>query len=283
MYKFTFIPLFFFFFSFFCFSPVYSQTISNIRTVQSGNNIIIYYSLSGAKFNQVLNVSVYLSKDGGQTFQGPLSAVSGDVGKNATMGNKKITWDVFREVTDMDGNIVFDVRAEVIEEEIKKSWFVSYSGNLIAPIGLSFGRVGKTSWYISAKLSPSFRTETVYDCDNEKVIKYDKEGYYTFDDEVIVSCYLLSAGLIFQSGRNFFIYTGAGYGSKDLIWHINEYTYPNDQPAGDSYVKNTGYSYSGFEAEAGMIFRFGKVLVSCGATNLNFTRTDFAFGLGYSF
>jgi hypothetical protein len=280
MYKFTFIPLLFFFS---CFSPVYSQTISNIRTVQSGNNIIIYYSLSGAKFNQILNVSIYLSKDGGRTFQGPLFAVSGDVGENVTMGNKKITWEVFREVTDMEGDIVFDVRAEVIEEEIKRSWFVSYSGNLIAPAGLSFGQVGKTSWYISAKLSPSVRTKPKYDCDNEKVIEYNGEGYYTFDDKAIISCYFLSAGLVFQSGKNFFIYTGAGYGSKSLLWHINEFTYPNDQLAGDSYVQHTGYSYSGFEAEAGMIIRIGKILVSCGATNLNFTRTDFAFGLGYSF
>lgn len=280
MYKFTFIPLLFFFF---CFSPVYSQTISKIRTVQAGNNIIINYSISGARFNQAFNVSVYVSKDGGRTFQGPLSAVSGDVGKNVTPGNKKITWEVFREVSDLEGDIVFDVRAEVIEEEIKRSWFVSYSGNLIAPAGLSFGQVGKTSWYISAKLSPSFLTETTYICDNEKVINYTGEGYYIFDDETIVSCYLLSAGLIFQSGRNFFIYTGAGYGSKSLIWHINEYTYPDDQSAGDFYVQHTGHSYSGFEAEAGMILRFGKVLVSCGATNLNFTRTDFAFGLGYSF
>lgn len=270
-------------FSAFWFLPVSSQTISKIRTVQSGNNIIIYYSLSGVKFNQVLNVSVYVSKDGGRTFQGPLSAVSGDVGKNVTPGNKKITWEVFREVIDLEGVIVFDIRADIVEEEIKTSWFIFYSGNLIAPAGLSFGQVGKTSWYISAKFSPSVRTKAIYDCDNEKVIEYDGEGYYTFDDKEIVSCYLLSAGLIFQSGRNFFIYTGAGYGSKSLIWHINEFTYPNDQPAGDSYVKNTGYSYSGFEVEAGMILRFGKVLVSCGATNLNFTRTDFAFGLGYSF
>lgn len=280
MYKFTFIPLVFFFF---CFSSVSSQTISDIRTVQSGNNILVNYSISGARFNQTFNVSVYVSRDGGRTFQGPLSAVSGDVGKNITKGNKEITWEVFREVADLEGDIVFDVRAEVIEEEIKRSWFVSYSGNLIAPVGLSFGQVGKTSWYISAKLSPSVRTKAIYVCDNEKVIKYEGEGYYTFDNKEIVSCYMLSAGLIFQSGRNFFIYTGAGYGSKVLIWHINEYTYPDDQPAGDSYVKNTGYSYSGFEVEAGMILRFGKVLVSCGATNLNFTRIDFAFGLGYSF
>jgi hypothetical protein len=280
MYKFTFIPLLLLFF---CFSSVYSQTISKIRTVQSGNNIIINYSISGAKFNQVFNVSVYFSKDRGRTFLGPLSAVSGDVGKNVTPGNKEITWEVFREVADLEGDIVFDVRAEVIEEEIKRSWFVSYSGNLIAPAGLSFGQVGKTSWYISAKLSPSVRTKAKYDYDNEKEINYTGEGYYIFDDKEIVSCYMLSAGLIFQSGRNFFIYTGAGYGSKALIWHINEYTYPDDQSAGDSYVRHTGYSYSGFEAEAGMIIRIGKVLVSCGATNLNFTRTDFAFGLGYSF
>ena len=280
MYKFKFIPLLF---SFFYFSQVYSQTISNIRTIQSGNDIIINYSISGARFNQSFNVSVYVSRDGGQTFQGPLSAVIGDVGKNITSGNKKITWEVFREVADLEGDIVFDVRAEVIEEEIKNSWFVSYSGNLIAPVGLSFGQIGKTSWYISAKLSPSFQTKTAYDCDNEKVKDYEGEGYYIFDNQEIVSCYILSAGLIFQSGRNFFIYTGAGYGSKSLIWHINEFTYPNDQPAGDSYVKNTGYSYSGFEVDAGMIIRIGKVLVSCGATNLNFTRTDITFGLGYSF
>ena len=189
MHKFTFIPLLLFFF---CISVVSSQTISKIRTVQSGNNIIVNYSISGARFNQAFNVSVYVSRDGGQTFQGPLSAVIGDVGKNITSGNKKITWEVFREVADLEGDIVFDVRAEVIEEEIKKSWFVSYSGNLIAPVGLSFGQVGKTSWYISAKISPSVRTKAIYkyDNENEKMIDYEGEGYYTFDDKrlFLVTC-----------------------------------------------------------------------------------------------
>jgi len=284
MYKFTFIPLLFFF----CFSPVYSQTISKIQTVQSGNNIIIYYSLSGVKFNQVCNVSVYLSKDGGRTFKGPLSAVYGDVGENITEGNKKIIWEVFKDITNLEGDIVFDVRAEVIEEEIKKRFFINYSFNfsfqsrnyIIAPFGLKIGKLGKTGWYINACLNTKF---TDFEYDGKEIINYEVKGYYEFDNEVNYMRLIVTGGLTFQPTRNLFIYTGFGYGEKQLLWHIYQYSYPDDQQTGDAYVKDNNYSISGIETEAGFIIRANKLLFNIGVSALKFKFYSVSLGMGVNF
>ncbi len=77
----------------------YGQRITNIEPEKQGNKIIVHYDIRGARFNEHFNVSLYVSKNGGKTFQGPLEAVSGDIGKGIQEGtDKKIVWDVFKDV-----------------------------------------------------------------------------------------------------------------------------------------------------------------------------------------
>jgi len=77
------------------FPQLISQVISNVDFVQNDQNIEISYNLIGTDTNQKYDVTVFISKDGGLTFdKKPLTQVSGDVGQNITPGiNKKILWD----------------------------------------------------------------------------------------------------------------------------------------------------------------------------------------------
>ncbi len=262
---------------------VKSQSVSNIEPLQTGNKITIKYKIIGAKFNQTFNVSFFVSNDGGNTFQGPLKSVSGDVGEVLSGGNKEIVWDVFMDDVNIEGNLVFDVRIKVNEEKIKKKFFIAFSGNTTAPLGFSVGQIGKTGWYLTARLNSNILLSPKYECDDEQLTNYTGVSYYSFDGESKIIRYSLTGGITYQAGRNLYFYAGGGYGTKDLLWHINEYDYTDDSKTGDDYAKNINYSYSGIEAEAGMIINSGIFFFSAGLSSQSFKRLDGNFSIGLAF
>jgi sulfatase modifying factor 1 len=93
----------------------FAQNITNITASQSGKNIELSYSLTGKEEIKAYEIKLYVSTDGGSTWQGPLIAVTGDVGKAQTAGTgKSITWDVLKEpgFTQLKGgNIQFKIKA----------------------------------------------------------------------------------------------------------------------------------------------------------------------------
>ena len=262
---------------------VKSQSVSNIEPLQTGNKITIKYKITGAKFNQTFNVSFFVSNDGGNTFQGPLKSVSGDIGEVLSGGNKEIVWDVFKDEINIEGNLVFDVRIKINEEKIKKKFFVALSGNTTAPIGFSIGQIGKTGWYLTARLNSNILLSPKYECDDEKLTNYTGESYYSFDGESKIIRYSLTGGLTFQAGKNVYFFAGGGYGTKDLLWHINEYDYNDDSKTGEDYAKNANYSYSGIEDELVIIIYSGSLFFSAGASSQSFKRLDGNFSIGLAF
>ncbi|MFN5628570.1 MAG: formylglycine-generating enzyme family protein, partial [Bacteroidota bacterium] len=102
-------------FLFFIFNAAFAQSISNITATQSGKNIVVNYTLNGKKGITSYEVKLFVSQDGGNTWQGPLKAVTGDVGKGQTAANSKsITWVVLAEpgFSQLKGdNIQFKIKA----------------------------------------------------------------------------------------------------------------------------------------------------------------------------
>lgn len=70
--------------------PVFTQNIANIWVQIKNETIFVNYDLTDVNFNQDFNVSLYVSKDGGKTFIGPLKEVEGGVGKIEEEGNYTI-------------------------------------------------------------------------------------------------------------------------------------------------------------------------------------------------
>lgn len=89
---------------------VEAQQISNVKAFMEGKNLQIEYTLSGGSASKV---DLYLSEDAGNTWQGPLKSVSGDVGNNISAGaGKKIYWEVLKDREILEGDkIAFKVRA----------------------------------------------------------------------------------------------------------------------------------------------------------------------------
>jgi formylglycine-generating enzyme required for sulfatase activity len=96
-------------------SSSFAQSISNITAIQIGKSIAVNYNLNGKEGIAVYEIKLYVSPDGGNTWQGPLTAVSGAVGKSQVAGyDKSITWEVLTEpgFKQLKGdNIQFKIKA----------------------------------------------------------------------------------------------------------------------------------------------------------------------------
>jgi hypothetical protein len=96
----------------------YAQKVSNITFRQEQSNIIVSYDL---ETKTPCKVSLYVSKNGGVKWQGPLTKVIGDVGAKIVSGSNSITWNVLDEFEELKGdNIKFQVKAIVGDIETVK-------------------------------------------------------------------------------------------------------------------------------------------------------------------
>ena len=261
----------------------FGQNITNIKPKLVGDKIEVAYNIAGAKFYQVFNVYLYVSRDQGQTFEGPLKEVTGDVGKGISHGRRTITWEVMKEMPITNEELIFDVRVEPIDKQVKKSYFVQYLGNLTTPIGLRFGTLGKTGLFIEGRVSPSFSQQSSYTYTGDMIDDFNKPGYYQFSGKTSKPAMSALGGITFQPAWNTFLYAGAGYGTQKVMAEVDEFQYATNTKTATNWAENSVNNYSGFELEAGVIFRFGNIVLSGGATALNFKVFNFTAGIGVAF
>lgn len=264
-------------------SQIFAQRIENVRFTVAGNNIEVYYKVTGLKFNQTLTTTLFVSIDGGVNFQGPLNFVSHDLGSGIINGQHKVVWEATKEIPLDNINLVFDVRAEVVETKIQRTFFAAVSGNLTTPLGLRAGLLGKTGLYISFQTNTTPGITGSYTYKDNAITDYDRFAWYEFTSEHKKAAWTACAGATFQAGRNFFIYTGAGYGKYELLYEIKEYSYENNAFLGTDYGRDKDLSVTGPTIEAGIIIRTGKVLLMGGANVLNFKIPNWTAGIGISF
>ena len=264
---------------------LFSQNISDVTATLINDKIHVSYKISGAKFNQVFSVSLFVSSDGGRTFKGPLKEVSGDIGEGIKGGSHKIYWDALKEMPFTDEELIFDVRAEKVVKEIKKSFFISYAANDITPLGLRFGTIGRIGWYVEcrANMKPFESSQYNFKEEDEFISDYNTQGYYEFTGNDNYSAMSVCVGITLQPTWNFFFYIGGGYGKEEYLVEIDEFSYEENNSTGKALVKYEDYSYTGYEIDAGIILRFGKFIISGGATTINLQTFNWTAGVGVSF
>jgi hypothetical protein len=261
---------------------LFGQRVTGINAFPSGNNIIVKYKIEGARFYQEFKAELYVSIDGGNTFKGPLQKVTGNVGENVTKGENEMMWDVLNEMPYTDAEFIFDVRIETNEEKVKKHFFVQYVGNAITPIGARIGILGKTNFFIEARMSGNFGNAN-YEYTGDVIDNYDAGGYYEFKNSDGYDAMSIVGGLNFQMGRGSFYYLGAGYGSQKYIVEIDQYSYANNAKISSDWAASSTATHEGAEVTTGFIFKPGIFVISVGATSLNFEVFNFTAGLGFAF
>ena len=92
-----------------------AQKVSNITFKQEQSNIVVSYDL---ETKTTCKIDLFVSTNGGTTWQGPLKKVLGDVGAKVITGKRSITWNVLEEFNELSGsNIKFQVRAEELKTQ----------------------------------------------------------------------------------------------------------------------------------------------------------------------
>lgn len=263
---------------------IHAQKITDVNAHVSGDKIIIDYSINGAKFNESFHVYLLVSFDNGISYD-PVYKVQGDVGDGIKNGKHQIIWDALKEMPFTEEELQFDVRANIIVKEIKKSFFVSYTTNDMTPFGLRIGTIGKIGWYVEgrANLKPMDNSQYTFSKGDEDISGYDKPGYYEFTENEHYSTLSVCAGITYQPAWNIFLYAGAGYGKEEYLMEIDDFSYEDNSKTGQSLVKYTNQSYTGVEVDAGVMYRFNKLLISGGVTAINFEKINWTAGVGIIF
>ena len=87
-----------------------AQKVSNVTFRQEQSTIIVSYDL---ETKTSCKISLFVSTDDGNTWQGPLKKVTGEAGAKIASGNNSITWNVLEEFEELRGDkIKFQVRAD---------------------------------------------------------------------------------------------------------------------------------------------------------------------------
>lgn len=142
---------------FLVFTPLFAQKVENVRGEQADKKAVITYDLINTD-TLTHYVSLYYSTDGGRTFSTELKRTSGDVKSNIRPGTqKKITWDIEKELGFLQSDVVFKVVAEV--KEIKwEQLYLSGFGNGYR-VEVSDSRFEDGDLLITGKITSVYKNE----------------------------------------------------------------------------------------------------------------------------
>ena len=263
---------------------IYGQSVKSIQAEVVDNQIKIDFKISGLKYYQnIINIDLFVKKVGDDTFQGPMEFTSGDTKSGLKNGQHTILWDALKEMNIGKGELIFDIKILVEEEDRSRKTMLMLAGNQVTPFGIRIGQLGKTSWYIEARASLKAFENASYNFHDGYIYDYDQAGYYEISESYGWQAYSVIAGVTQQIHRQFYLYAGIGYGLENYLFEINNYTYESETSTGSSWVNYEKYSISGVEIDAGLIFTYKKFIISAGATAIDFKTFGWSGGLGIKF
>lgn len=247
-----------------------AQKASNVQVLQSGQNIVITYSL-----NQQADVSLRVTANNGKT-RIPATHLSGDIGKRVTAGdNKRIIWDVLAE-TDGDfkqQGVVF----EVVARPVWKTFILADGGYSFKPqqwsAGIMLGMVKQAGWYVHAR--SNFMFTKPYS--NDVITETNRDEYFVNGNKRTTE-WLVDAGLLVRLGCPLYLYLGAGYGERKVYWQLINETSDEQQ-----YLLYQPNSTTGVSAEAGLMFSIKGFTMELGVNTINFKYMELQAGIGWMF
>jgi len=250
--------------------------------VTGNDKIEVAYTIKGLKnYQEISKIEFYVSRDDGIHFEGPLKKVSGDIQPGLRNGKHIMKWDVMKEMPLVEENLIFDVRITLAK--VKKALMISLQGNTVTPLGLRIGQLGKLGWYVEGRASLLAAQSPSFTWDREKIIDYDQQGYYQFNGNKGHNAKSAIAGITYQLTWNLFVNAGVGYGVENYMYEIGQYSYETESKTGDAWVKDSEYSTSGIEVDAGLIFKYKKLVVNAGVAAINFKMFNWEAGIGMAF
>ena len=136
--------------------------------------------------------------------------------------------------------------------------------------GLMIGVVKKWGWYLKAKYD--FKSqETDLECNAEGMTPDGNALWLT--GEGIGTRLAITTGMMCRLAKPLYMYLGGGYGYRKLAWETVE----------ASWAENTDDSYSGIEADLGLVLRAKNFAFSAGVQSNSFKYFEATVGVGIMF
>jgi hypothetical protein len=154
--------------------------------------------------------------------------------------------------------------------------------NTVTNYVATLGGGGNIGWFVRAKFATDKSTAPYETANGAHIDNYNMPGYYQYNGKTLNKRTAYTGGVYFGIS-NIAIYLGGGYGTRELLWGIDQYTYGNSSLVATSWVKNIANSYTGFEAEGGLILKYGYLNLMGGVSSIQGKYTDYNLGIGLNF
>ena len=143
--------------------------------------------------------------------------------------------------------------------------------------GLMVGVVKKWGWYLKAKYD--FKSqETEAECTSLGTNTQGTPMWFT--GETASTRMAITTGVMRRLAKPLYLYMGAGFGYKKLAWEIAEGVSGTNS---DKWAENVDDSYTGIEADLGLVLRTGNVAFTAGVQSNSFKYFEATVGIGIMF
>jgi opacity protein-like surface antigen len=176
--------------------------------------------------------------------------------------------------------------------KLESKLYATYQFSLNNPIGL---KVGMLNWkdrfgaYIGIYQSDfSFSLNSDVKSDDAtyfKNLESNGKSYYSDKDEENKTSYMFVLGGNYCLSSNLQLYIGVGYGvcEKSYQLNIGSGNKDNFTKEEEKWIEDVDHNEAGVASEYGVLFNFDNFILSVGASNINFKKTDLQVGIGYKF
>ena len=138
--------------------------------------------------------------------------------------------------------------------------------------GLMAGIARRAGGYVKFRSNFAF-TSADAECDASGEVLHSHATPFYKVGVAHKSHYTVTGGYLQRLCNPLYLYAGAGYGDRALMWETTE---------GEN-VRNNAYSYKGVAVEAGLIGRIGMFAISAGCHTIAFKYVEASLGVGVNF
>jgi len=250
------------------------QSARVVNAYSQNENIIVEYDLDvNAEY-----VELFVSVDGGATWRGPMSRVSGDTRDVPAGMNHRIEWRVLEEYgTDLfeSDQVRFKLNLKLLEKWRKETFVTANVAGSVATqysFGFSIGQVKHFGWFVSVMSNGSLAGFNYDgDCDGDGFIDGGYLPYYT--GKVSKMRLSLMGGAMMRVIDPLCVRVGLGYGNRTLLWETED----------GRMFRNKPYSSAGLDLSAGLQLHLQGFVFSAEAVTTRFQTMEVKIGFGYAF
>lgn len=138
--------------------------------------------------------------------------------------------------------------------------------------GLTFGKMNKFGWFVSAMTNFNFNTKADYECDAEHYVTVDGAMYYPkYTGKESFSSLSIMGGVLMRLSGPVAMRVGVGYGNRTQRYETDN----------GYWVKDKSISVQGLDASLGLQCNFRGFIVSIDCVTTSFKSFEAKIGLGY--